>query len=107
MRYYSFNHGSKKWYKKISYYFLEAALINSFIIFNQASGDQIPSLKDYKLKIIEALLELEAEEIPLSSEFFQSNICTLELLGAGKQLDCQVCSNRSPYKQKGRKRTGY
>jgi len=107
LRYYSFIHGSKKWYKKISYYFLETAIINSFIIYNQVS--KTLSLKDYKVSIIRSLLEIGSDDVSLISSFDDIKLCALGALGAGKQLDCQICSDRSSinYIQKSRKRTGY
>ncbi len=107
MRYYSFKHGSKKWYKKISYYFLEAAIINSFIIYHQVENNQNLSLKDYKVCIIRDLLELESDDIPVDSSVYERKECSLDSLGPNIQLDCQICSNRSEYSHKSRKRTGY
>ena len=106
MRYYSFDHGSKKWYKKIAYYFLEAAIINSFIIHNEIPSNKPLTLKDYKVSIIYSLLNIKPNKSPAISEVDEdSNACALD--SHGMQLDCQICSNRSINTEKSRKRTGY
>lgn len=113
IRYYSFIHGAKKWYKKIAYFFLEAAIINSSIIYNELmprDQKQLP-LKQFKEKIIMSLLrlddiiEVESRFDGVITEIDDCDFCNLDKLG--EQRDCQICSNRSQFDSNPRKRTGY
>lgn len=60
LRFYSFLHGSKKWYQKIAYYFLTAALLNSYVIYQQEHGtENSVSRKQYIINIIYSLLGMK------------------------------------------------
>jgi len=56
IRYYSFLHRSKKWYLKIAYYFLEVAVLNSYVIYQKMRGEEILKRKQYMISIIHSLL---------------------------------------------------
>ena len=115
IRYYSFTHGSKKWYKKIAYFFLEAALINSSIIYNELlpkDQKQLP-LKQFKEKVIHSLLRFDDfidEEVRkfggVSTKLYNDDdLCILDK--KSEQHDCHICSSQSQYDSTPRKRTGY
>jgi hypothetical protein len=60
LRFYSFLHGSKKWYLKIAYYFLAVALLNSYLIYQQEYGKESSvSRKQYIIKVIYSLLGMK------------------------------------------------
>jgi hypothetical protein len=57
MRYYSFLHGSKKWYKKIAFYFLGVAVLNSYVIYEIATiRGPVLDRKKYIMDVIDSLL---------------------------------------------------
>jgi hypothetical protein len=60
LRFYSFLHGSKKWYLKIAYYFLAVALLNSYVIYQQEYGKESSvSRKQYIINVIYSLLGMK------------------------------------------------
>lgn len=101
--YYSFNRKSIKWWKKVFFWSMEIAVVNSYIIYEQSSPHT--AQLDYRRQIINSLI----------AEFFQSQPATplntsrrlfpsplperldqrKHFLGKRKeQRECRVCSDR-------------
>jgi len=99
LRFYSFIHGSKKWYQKIDYYFLEAALLNSYIIYQNESGKvNCFSRKRYIIEIIYSLLKMRKEK----RRSVKRSDCSLTR--RDQPRNCAICN--IPGKKR-RKRTRY
>jgi hypothetical protein len=86
LRFYSFLHGSKKWYLKIAYYFLTVALLNSYVIYQQEHGtENSVSRKQYIISIIYSLLGMRRNRYIIR----KSDCCLIR-----KEVPriCSVCS---------------
>jgi len=107
--YYAYEHRSAKWYKRVFYYFLEVAIINSYIIYTSVVENKC-SQKEFREKVIEALIttpELKSSRSDKKrsrSIFETTENCKIER--TGKQRDCVKCSKRNDNKNK-RKTTIY
>jgi hypothetical protein len=86
VRYYSFLHGSKKWYLKIAYYFLEVAVLNSYVIYQKdCRKEKCLSRKQYFIDIIHFLLGMQKEK-----EAVGKSDCYLTLQSESR--NCTICS---------------
>lgn len=100
LRYYSLLHGSKKWYLKIAFYFLEVAILNSYIIYQKEYGKNGSiSRKEYIVEIIYALLGMQQPE----KHRFHLKKRDFKLISVDDPRDCTVCSDVNEK----RKRTSY
>jgi hypothetical protein len=97
MRYYSFLHGSKKWYKKIAFYFLEVAVLNSYVIYEIATiRGPILDRKKYTMDLIDSLLRF-GSTIHIEPQTLTQMDCYLaknETI-----LNCTVCSTQDSRKR--------
>ena len=74
MRYYSFLHGSKKWYKKIACYFLGVAVLNSYVIYEIATiRPPLLDRKKYIMEVIDSLLRFGPISLPRAPSGTQKN----------------------------------
>ncbi len=97
IRYYSFLHGSKKWYLKIAYYFLEVAVLNSYVIYQKdCRKEKCLSRKQYFIDIIHFLLGIQKEK-----EVGGKSDCYLTLKSESR--NCIICSTPG----ENRKRTNF
>jgi hypothetical protein len=92
LRYYCFLHGSKKWYQKIVYYFLEVAILNSYVIYQKecAEEDRL-TRKNYIIDIIYTFLGMNTNEFDNEDDKNRKKEC-----GLTRQIEarnCTVCSN--------------
>jgi len=105
IRYYSFLHGSKKWYKKIASYFLEVAVLNSYVVYQECFGTESLNRKNYIQAIIKSLLDIEEIEKISPISIDRKKQCNLQLHDRNP-IDCEMCSSQS-VDNKNRKRTQY
>ena len=105
MSYYSFLHKSIKWWRKIFFWILEVAVINSYIIYKSLAlqrGERPMSHLAFRRKLILSLSEpIRSSVIPRrrSGTRVADNVERLRptqhfLQKEAKRRDCMVCSNR-------------
>lgn len=110
---YSFTRKSIKWWRKVFFWLLETALVNSFLLYN-ANQDQNNKVRQrkYRKMLIHELVgnvaNLKKRGRPSNSQDEERLNGKLHLpypLPTGKSKDCSVCSDRRPGKE--RKRTNF
>ncbi|XP_052010817.1 piggyBac transposable element-derived protein 4-like isoform X1 [Xyrauchen texanus] len=108
-----------KWYKKIFFYMLETAVLNSFIVYRQLAGKGMTSL-EFRMNLMRGLLEeystprnppkggRPASDSPLrlTARHFLSDIPQTELQGRSTRRACKVCIS-SKCRAKKRRSTRY
>ena len=102
--YYSFLHKSVKWWRKVFFWILEVAVVNSYILYKEQTtaqrGKPIPHLI-YRRNVIIALSEpIRSTAIPRRINHGGQSIERLKpiphyLEKGEKRRDCKVCSRRS------------
>ena len=98
--YYGFSHRSVKWWKRVFFHLVDVVLVNSHILYKEATQSKITQL-DFRLAVARGLIEgytrpphrtrhLSAPDLPLrlTERPFP------EPIPGGKRFDCIVCSNR-------------
>ncbi|XP_046406282.1 piggyBac transposable element-derived protein 4-like [Ischnura elegans] len=67
LSYYTCQHKSLKWYKKLAIHLFQIMLINSYILYNKFSGNK-KSLYEYRMEVIESLLSSKISALPPSPQ---------------------------------------
>jgi len=97
MRYYSFLHGSKKWYKKIAFYFLEVAVLNSYVIYEIATiRGPILDRKKFIMDLIDSLLRFGPTTYVGPQTMIQMDC---HLAKNETILNCVICSTQDSRKR--------
>jgi hypothetical protein len=65
--YYTCQHKSFKWYKKLAIHVFQIMLVNSYVLCNSFSGNK-KNLYDYRMEVIESLLSSKIRTLPPSSQ---------------------------------------
>src|SRR5690606_31555664 len=86
--------GRKKWYQKIAYYFLEVAILNSYVLYEKVKMGEGLDRKKYMICIIEPLLNYRNEGISTETT---TKLVTLGykecfLTGSNHALNCALCN---------------
>lgn len=110
MAYYGHRHRSRKWQMKVFYYFLEVAMVNSYVLYlkkQQIDGVKPLSHKRYRMEVIRKLLNLPQlnKELLLSKKFSFDNSAGCVLRCTHKPMNCAICSAQGESKK--RVRTSY
>ena len=99
MSYYQFMRKSVKWWRKVFFWLMEVAVVNSYILYCQNSNTRRLSHKAFRQELVVALCQ------PLVTTRTRHNHqdCSLERLRGQhfpdcdrKRRDCRVCSDRGP-----------
>ena len=105
--YYSFLHKSVKWWRKIFFWCLEVAVVNSYII-HQMKADKPLTHIAYRREIVEELSEplrsscrVRSRPGPQRSQHMERLLPVRHFSAKGeKYRDCAVCSERRPGKRR-------
>lgn len=94
--YYPCNRKTLRWYKKLGIHLLYLMLLNSYFLYNKYSGKKL-SLYDYRLSILERLLNIEEKNTPRMREIEHviSKITYKNEQGRTKRKRCRVCSQQN------------
>lgn len=94
--YYPCERKTLRWYKKLGIHIIHMMLLNSYFIYNKYSGRKL-SLYDYRLKILESLLNVTVTKVPRvrETEHTISKIISRNELGRTHRKRCRVCSQRN------------
>ena len=98
--YYSFIHKSVKWWRKVFFWLLEVAVVNSYVIYKEeCNKDKSQPLThlSYRRKLIDDLSKPLCDVPRLSGTRSQSRVEQSQhfLRKVTKRTDCVVCSERS------------
>ena len=100
LMYYGFSHRSVKWWKRVFFHLLDLVLVNSHILYREATESRISQL-DFRLAVARSLVEgytrpqhrhrhPSTPELPLRL----TERAFPEPIPGNERIDCVVCSNR-------------
>lgn len=70
---YEIDRKSKKWWHRIFFYFLDVAIINSYILLKMLTDGEINTAKQFRLNLVYSLCEMEKSETPSLKRRLSSN----------------------------------
>ncbi|KAJ8953531.1 hypothetical protein NQ314_007348 [Rhamnusium bicolor] len=76
--YYAIDRKSRKWWHRLFWHFIDTALVNSFIIYKQATENGL-KLKDFRLEVISGLVSINRLKRDLERSPFFENSCKVHV----------------------------
>lgn len=98
--YYPCDRKTLRWYKKLGIHFIQLMLLNSYFLYKKYSGNRNISLYDYRISILEKLLNLQVIKIPRTKKLpvtlhSLTKIDKVDKKGATCRKRCRVCSEKN------------
>lgn len=92
LSYYSFEHKSLRWYKKVIIHVMQVLLINSYLLYNKFSGKNV-NLYDFRLSVIKSIIEphLSSELARTPNKIHCIMRLTKDSKGKTKRRRCNQC----------------